>query len=133
MAHLVLSFITMGYLWQEGEEGTVKVTAGSPARKELAHALLPWDCGRASFPRPELGRNLSRALCPPGPAPPPRRPLLGGVAGPRAPPHPQPCRLCLGQLEEEGPQRVNSERGSCGRVSGNECSASADQNLLNPA
>uniref|UniRef100_A0A8C6J308 Uncharacterized protein n=1 Tax=Melopsittacus undulatus TaxID=13146 RepID=A0A8C6J308_MELUD len=25
LAHLVLSFITMGYLWQEGEEGTVKV------------------------------------------------------------------------------------------------------------
>uniref|UniRef100_A0A493TR63 Indoleamine 2,3-dioxygenase 2 n=1 Tax=Anas platyrhynchos platyrhynchos TaxID=8840 RepID=A0A493TR63_ANAPP len=34
LAHLVLSFITMGYLWQEGEEGTVKVTAGSPARGE---------------------------------------------------------------------------------------------------
>ena len=27
LAHLVLSFITMGYLWQEGEEGTVKVKA----------------------------------------------------------------------------------------------------------
>ncbi|KFV85015.1 Indoleamine 2,3-dioxygenase 2, partial [Struthio camelus australis] len=25
LAHLVLSFLTMGYLWQEGEEGTVKV------------------------------------------------------------------------------------------------------------
>ncbi|EOA94356.1 Indoleamine 2,3-dioxygenase-like protein 1, partial [Anas platyrhynchos] len=46
LAHLVLSFITMGYLWQEGEEGTVKVTAGSPARGELAHALLPWDCSQ---------------------------------------------------------------------------------------
>lgn len=27
LAHLVLSFITMGYLWQEGEEGAVKVRA----------------------------------------------------------------------------------------------------------
>ena len=27
LAHLVLSFVTMGYLWQEGEEGTVKVRA----------------------------------------------------------------------------------------------------------
>lgn len=27
LAHLVLSFITMGYVWQEGEEGTVQVKA----------------------------------------------------------------------------------------------------------
>lgn len=27
LAHLVLSFITMGYLWQEGEEGAVMVRA----------------------------------------------------------------------------------------------------------
>lgn len=36
LAHLVLSFITMGYLWQEGEEGTVKVTA----TWEQVHSLL---------------------------------------------------------------------------------------------
>jgi len=27
LAHLVLSFLTMGYVWQEGEEGTMKVTS----------------------------------------------------------------------------------------------------------
>lgn len=27
LTHLVLSFITMGYVWQEGEEGTVQVKA----------------------------------------------------------------------------------------------------------
>lgn len=42
LAHLVLSFITMGYLWQEGEEGTVKVTAGCAAPLGLRPELYRW-------------------------------------------------------------------------------------------
>lgn len=66
LAHLVLSFITMGYLWQEGEEGTVKVTA----TREQVHPLLgmwglmllPRDSsrgGQVPFPRPQQERDPS--------------------------------------------------------------------------
>lgn len=71
LAHLVLSFITMGYLWQEGEEGTVKVTAGSPAPGELTRMLLPWDCGKsrpAGAKPPSQGQSwgtTSPVLCAP--------------------------------------------------------------------
>lgn len=45
LAHLVLSFITMGYLWQEGEEGTVKV------RATRAASPAPWEPGADAAPR----------------------------------------------------------------------------------
>lgn len=42
LAHLVLSFITMGYLWQEGEEGTVKVkTSRSKFTSSLGSGAAP--------------------------------------------------------------------------------------------
>ncbi|NXN71841.1 I23O2 dioxygenase, partial [Himantopus himantopus] len=52
LAHLVLSFITMGYLWQEGEEGTVKVLPRNLAVPfwEVSQALgLPPILSHADF------------------------------------------------------------------------------------
>ncbi|XP_008935825.1 PREDICTED: indoleamine 2,3-dioxygenase 2-like, partial [Merops nubicus] len=52
LAHLVLSFITMGYLWQEGEEGTVKVLPQNLAVPfwEVSQALgLPPILSHADF------------------------------------------------------------------------------------
>ncbi|XP_064328748.1 indoleamine 2,3-dioxygenase 2-like isoform X2 [Phalacrocorax carbo] len=52
LAHLVLSFITMGYLWQEGEEGTVKVLPRNLAVPfwEVSRALgLPPILSHADF------------------------------------------------------------------------------------
>ncbi|XP_042657443.1 LOW QUALITY PROTEIN: indoleamine 2,3-dioxygenase 2 [Tyto alba] len=52
LAHLVLSFITMGYLWQEGEEGTVKVLPRNLAVPfwEVSEALgLPPILSHADF------------------------------------------------------------------------------------
>ncbi|NXW44823.1 I23O2 dioxygenase, partial [Nyctiprogne leucopyga] len=52
LAHLVLSFITMGYLWQEGEEGTVKVLPRNLAIPfwEVSQALgLPPILSHADF------------------------------------------------------------------------------------
>ncbi|XP_061871750.1 indoleamine 2,3-dioxygenase 2 [Colius striatus] len=52
LAHLVLSFITMGYLWQEGEEGTVKVLPRNLAVPfwEISQALgLPPILSHADF------------------------------------------------------------------------------------
>ncbi|NXK46713.1 I23O2 dioxygenase, partial [Chauna torquata] len=52
LAHLVLSFITMGYIWQEGEEGTVKVLPRNLAIPfwEVAQALgLPPILSHADF------------------------------------------------------------------------------------
>uniref|UniRef100_U3IEL5 Indoleamine 2,3-dioxygenase 2 n=1 Tax=Anas platyrhynchos platyrhynchos TaxID=8840 RepID=U3IEL5_ANAPP len=66
LAHLVLSFITMGYLWQEGEEGTVKVTAGSPARGELAPSGSPPILSHADFVLANWRRkDPSGCCCPP--------------------------------------------------------------------
>ncbi|XP_030365823.1 indoleamine 2,3-dioxygenase 2 isoform X1 [Strigops habroptila] len=52
LAHLVLSFITMGYIWQEGEEGTVKVLPRNLAVPfwEVSQALgLPPILSHADF------------------------------------------------------------------------------------
>ncbi|NXD87164.1 I23O2 dioxygenase, partial [Halcyon senegalensis] len=52
LAHLVLSFITMGYLWQEGEEGTLKVLPRNLAVPfwEVSQALgLPPILSHADF------------------------------------------------------------------------------------
>ncbi|NXN32910.1 I23O2 dioxygenase, partial [Nycticryphes semicollaris] len=52
LAHLVLSFITMGYIWQEGEEGTVKVLPRNLAIPfwEVSQALgLPPILSHADF------------------------------------------------------------------------------------
>ncbi|NXL94571.1 I23O2 dioxygenase, partial [Alectura lathami] len=52
LAHLVLSFLTMGYLWQEGEEGTVKVLPRNLAVPfwEVSQALgLPPILSHADF------------------------------------------------------------------------------------
>ncbi|NXB81559.1 I23O2 dioxygenase, partial [Donacobius atricapilla] len=52
LAHLVLSFITMGYVWQEGEEGTVQVLPRNLAIPywEVSHALgLPPILSHADF------------------------------------------------------------------------------------
>ncbi|KFR14016.1 Indoleamine 2,3-dioxygenase 2, partial [Opisthocomus hoazin] len=52
LAHLVLSFVTMGYLWQEGEEGTVKVLPRNLAVPfwEVSQALgLPPILSHADF------------------------------------------------------------------------------------
>ncbi|NXS96113.1 I23O2 dioxygenase, partial [Jacana jacana] len=52
LAHLVLSFITMGYIWQEGEEGTVKVLPQNLAVPfwEVSQALgLPPILSHADF------------------------------------------------------------------------------------
>ncbi|NXY78963.1 I23O2 dioxygenase, partial [Glareola pratincola] len=52
LAHLVLSFITMGYVWQEGEEGTVKVLPRNLAIPfwEVSQALgLPPILSHADF------------------------------------------------------------------------------------
>ncbi|NWW33584.1 I23O2 dioxygenase, partial [Panurus biarmicus] len=52
LAHLVLSFITMGYVWQEGEEGTVQVKARNLAVPywEVSQALgLPPILSHADF------------------------------------------------------------------------------------
>ncbi|XP_009702896.1 PREDICTED: indoleamine 2,3-dioxygenase 2-like, partial [Cariama cristata] len=52
LAHLVLSFITMSYLWQEGEEGTVKVLPRNLAVPfwEVSQALgLPPILSHADF------------------------------------------------------------------------------------
>lgn len=49
LAHLVLSFITMGYIWQEGEEGSVKVKAmQNRFTRSLGYdaaplGLIPWE------------------------------------------------------------------------------------------
>ncbi|KAM7028640.1 indoleamine 2,3-dioxygenase 2-like isoform 5-T5 [Acridotheres tristis] len=57
LAHLVLSFITMGYVWQEGEEGTVQVKARSCPEISLSPT------GRC--PRPWASRPSSamQTLC----------------------------------------------------------------------
>ncbi|XP_063214613.1 indoleamine 2,3-dioxygenase 2-like [Chroicocephalus ridibundus] len=52
LAHLVLSFITMGYIWQEGEEGSVKVLPRNLAIPfwEVSQALgLPPILSHADF------------------------------------------------------------------------------------
>uniref|UniRef100_A0A8C3J0A3 I23O2 dioxygenase n=1 Tax=Calidris pygmaea TaxID=425635 RepID=A0A8C3J0A3_9CHAR len=52
LAHLVLSFITMGYIWQEGEEGTMKVLPRNLAIPfwEVSQALgLPPILSHADF------------------------------------------------------------------------------------
>ncbi|OXB75066.1 UNVERIFIED_CONTAM: hypothetical protein H355_015427 [Colinus virginianus] len=52
LAHLVLSFLTMGYVWQEGEEGTVKVLPHNLAVPfwEVSQALgLPPILSHADF------------------------------------------------------------------------------------
>ncbi|NXC41481.1 I23O2 dioxygenase, partial [Penelope pileata] len=52
LAHLVLSFLTMGYVWQEGEEGTVKVLPRNLAVPfwEVSQALgLPPILSHADF------------------------------------------------------------------------------------
>ncbi|NXQ31407.1 I23O2 dioxygenase, partial [Alaudala cheleensis] len=52
LAHLVLSFITMGYVWQEGEEGTVQVLPRNVAVPfwEVSEALgLPPILSHADF------------------------------------------------------------------------------------
>ncbi|XP_009863874.1 PREDICTED: indoleamine 2,3-dioxygenase 2-like, partial [Apaloderma vittatum] len=52
LAHLVLSFMTMGYIWQEGEEGTVKVLPQNLAVPfwEVSQALgLPPILSHADF------------------------------------------------------------------------------------
>ncbi|NWW46831.1 I23O2 dioxygenase, partial [Pedionomus torquatus] len=52
LAHLVLSFVTMGYIWQEGEEGTVKILPRNLAVPfwEVSQALgLPPILSHADF------------------------------------------------------------------------------------
>uniref|UniRef100_A0A663MJ08 I23O2 dioxygenase n=1 Tax=Athene cunicularia TaxID=194338 RepID=A0A663MJ08_ATHCN len=74
LAHLVLSFITMGYLWQEGEEGTVKVLPQNLAVPfwEVSQALgLPPILCHADFvalvtPVWPLHRNLDTIISLPG-------------------------------------------------------------------
>ncbi|KAL2296359.1 hypothetical protein Nmel_018663 [Mimus melanotis] len=56
LAHLVLSFITMGYVWQEGEEGTVQVKARAPPTgakpSAVAAAGGPPCLQMGAFPQP---------------------------------------------------------------------------------
>uniref|UniRef100_A0A8B9NIB4 I23O2 dioxygenase n=1 Tax=Accipiter nisus TaxID=211598 RepID=A0A8B9NIB4_9AVES len=74
LAHLVLSFITMGYLWQEGEEGTVKVLPQNLAVPfwEVSQALgLPpilshTDFVLANWRRKNPNRNLDTIISLPG-------------------------------------------------------------------
>ncbi|KFW85987.1 Indoleamine 2,3-dioxygenase 2, partial [Manacus vitellinus] len=58
LAHLVLSFITMGYVWQEGEEGTVQVmaTQSSVLFQELSRSR-----GVQGNPEPQPHQSLSLA------------------------------------------------------------------------
>lgn len=72
--------------------------------------LLPVCCLQTgTFQQPDNIPIFPCALCHSGPAPKSRRPLLGGLTGPGPPAHPQPRRLCVGQLEEEGPQWVKRQ------------------------
>uniref|UniRef100_A0A8C6IZH8 Uncharacterized protein n=1 Tax=Melopsittacus undulatus TaxID=13146 RepID=A0A8C6IZH8_MELUD len=74
LAHLVLSFITMGYLWQEGEEGTVKVLPQNLAVPfwEVSQALgLPpilshADIVLANWRRKNPNGNLDTIIALPG-------------------------------------------------------------------
>ncbi|NWV35639.1 I23O2 dioxygenase, partial [Grantiella picta] len=74
LAHLVLSFITMGYVWQEGEEGTVQVLPRNLAVPywEVSQALgLPPILSHADFVlanwrRKDPNRNLDTIIALPG-------------------------------------------------------------------
>ncbi|NWZ86360.1 I23O2 dioxygenase, partial [Poecile atricapillus] len=74
LAHLVLSFITMGYVWQEGEEGTVQVLPRNLAVPywEVSQALgLPPILSHADFVlanwrRKDPNRNLDTIITLPG-------------------------------------------------------------------
>ncbi|NWU49963.1 I23O2 dioxygenase, partial [Dromas ardeola] len=74
LAHLVLSFITMGYIWQEGEEGTVKVLPRNLAIPfwEVSQVLgLPPILSHADFVlanwrRKDPNRNLDTIISLPG-------------------------------------------------------------------
>ncbi|NXT09245.1 I23O2 dioxygenase, partial [Prunella fulvescens] len=74
LAHLVLSFITMGYVWQEGEEGTVQVLPRNLAVPywEVSQALgLPPILSHADFVlanwrRKDPNGNLDTILTLPG-------------------------------------------------------------------
>ncbi|NWV27890.1 I23O2 dioxygenase, partial [Origma solitaria] len=75
LAHLVLSFITMGYVWQEGEEGTVQVLPRNLAVPywEVSQALgLPPILSHADFVlanwrrKDPNGRNLDTIITLPG-------------------------------------------------------------------
>ncbi|NWI42352.1 I23O2 dioxygenase, partial [Picathartes gymnocephalus] len=74
LAHLVLSFITMGYVWQEGEEGTVQVLPRNLAVPywEVSQALgLPPILSHADFVlanwrRKDPNGNLDTIIALPG-------------------------------------------------------------------
>uniref|UniRef100_A0A8B9S586 I23O2 dioxygenase n=1 Tax=Apteryx owenii TaxID=8824 RepID=A0A8B9S586_APTOW len=74
LAHLVLSFLTMGYLWQEGEEGAVKVLPRNLAvpfwevsqRLGLPPILSHADFVLANWKRKTPGRNLDPIISLPG-------------------------------------------------------------------
>ncbi|KAJ6652338.1 hypothetical protein lerEdw1_012700, partial [Lerista edwardsae] len=74
LAHMVLSFITMGYIWQEGETGTVKVLPQNIAVpfEELSRALgLPpilvhMDFVLVNWKKKDPSGNLEPIVCSPG-------------------------------------------------------------------
>uniref|UniRef100_A0A8C3NLS4 Uncharacterized protein n=1 Tax=Geospiza parvula TaxID=87175 RepID=A0A8C3NLS4_GEOPR len=68
LAHLVLSFITMGYVWQEGEEGTVQVKArgANPPFLWLQQELLHADFVLANWRRKDPNGNLDPIIALPG-------------------------------------------------------------------
>lgn len=97
LAHLALGFITMGYVWQEGQHlpAQVKISSEWPLTSDMNTGICLIDCWHV------------RCLCLLDSPQIPGSALLAGLQETRPTSHPDLCRLCSGQLETQGPYRVS--------------------------